>query len=465
MTIKLTDFAWRRALDEVEAARTEHAGDLPVSIRKGIAARLNVTDRHLRRLLDKQDVHEGNRGLTDEQLAYLAMKGTVSEAYRAIVRDGNFVGSVSTFRRRVEAAGRALYLGIVYGEEEMRDSYVYLRWEAAAPNAVWQQDSAWAHVAVLHRGGPVHPSVEFILDDNSRLLTGIAVKPWAPDGALATRTLATAMRGQLTPGGRQAKPTIVRHDQAAYYIGKHYTEAVSDARINDKAVRGRAPYLKGKVERVIRTARVECLNQMPGSFHVPKALGEDEAKLRHDVRDRLLSLDEFTERLVHWGRWYNEERPHGALGRRTPAEVWIAGAKPSTVQESDIVALLRQPTEVRVVSKNGIHWQNRDFTHPALNGMAGHGFEVQVGPDPDDPDALHVYRERLWLCTARPHAYWNDHMEEFFEARGSQEKRARGIRALASALRSDGVPSAGDRASEDYEARYEAMLGDKELSA
>src|SRR5574338_101401 len=106
MTIKLTDFAWRRALDEIEAVRNENDGELPASIRKGIAARLRVTDRHLRRLIDKQEVRE--------------MK---------------------------------------------RDSYVYLRWQATAPNAVWQQDSAWAHVAVLDRGRPVHPVVEFIIDD------------------------------------------------------------------------------------------------------------------------------------------------------------------------------------------------------------------------------------------------------------------------------------------------------------
>lgn len=465
MTIKLTDFAWRRALDEIEAARNDHGGELPASIRRGIAARLRVTDRHLRRLLDKQEVLEMKRDLTDEQLIYLAKTGCVTEAYRALVEDGKFSGSISTFRRRMAGIGRALYLGIVYGEEEMRDSYVYLRWQATAPNAVWQQDSAWAHVAVLDRGRPVHPVVEFIIDDYSRLLMGIGVKAWAPDSTLATRTLAMAMRGQLTPDGRHAKPTIIRHDQGAYYIGTHYTEAVSDAGINDKAVRGRAPYLKGKVERVIRTARVECLNQMPGSFHVPKALGEDEARLRHDVRDRLLSLDEFTERVLRWARWYNEERPHGALGRRTPSEVWREAAAPGEVRAEDVVALLRQPTETRVISKNGVHWRNREYTHPALNGMAAEGIEVQVGPDPDDPDALHVYRDRLWLCTARPHTYWRDRMEEFFDARRRVEKLAREIRARASELRSAGVPTQEDRASEDNEARYEAMLGDEELSA
>jgi hypothetical protein len=204
--------------------------------------------------------------------------------------------------------------------------------------------------------------------------------------------------------------------------------------------------------------------RLAGSFWVPKAVGEDEAKLRHDVRDRLLSLDEFTERVLRWARWYNEERPHGALGRRTPSEVWREAAAPGAVRAEDVVALLRQPTEVRVISKNGVHWRNRDYTHPALNGMADEGIEVQVGPDPDDADALHVYRDRLWLCTARPHAYWKDRMEEFFEARGRVEKHARMIRARASELRSAGVPTQEDRTSEDNEARYEVML-DEALSA
>lgn len=466
MTITITDFMWRQVLDQIDDVRAAHAGTLPVSIRKGMASQLTVSDRHLRRLLGDPEVAKGKPELTDEQLSYLSIYGTATEAHRALVADGMFGGSISTFRRRVDALGRALYLGIVHGEEEMRDSYVYLRWEASAVDAVWQQDSAWSRTAVLYRGRPVQPSVEFIIDDLSRSLVGIGVKAWAPDSTLATRTLAMAIGGQLTPGGQPAKPGIVRHDQGAYYLSDHFTEALSDARIVDKAVRGRSPYLKGKVERVIRTARVECLNHTPGAFRVPKALGEDPATLRHDGRDRLLSLEEFTERIERWARWYNEERPHGALGGRTPAAVRLEGTKPSEAGHAQaIVALLRLPTETRIVSKNGVHWENRDYTHPVLNGMAGQGIEVQVGPDPNDADTLHVYQGRLWLCTAHPHAYWKDRLEEFFQARGHEEKHARQIRALGSELRSRGVPSAEERLDAEVEERYDAMLGDEKAPA
>ena len=465
MTLKLTDLSWRRALDKVEAIRSRNDGELPPAERRMVAFSLSITDRHLRRLLDKQDEHEVKTGLSDEQLAYLAAFGTVSEAYNALCRDGLFDRSISTFRRRLEGVGRDLYLGIVYGEEAMRDSYVYLRWEAEHPNDVWQQDSAWAHVAVLLDGQEVQPVIEIITDDRSRLIIGIGLRAWAPDGQLAATTVAKAVQGQLTPDGCPAKPTIIRHDQGGYYLGGQYPDGLAKAWIINKAVRGRAPFLKGKVERTIRTMRVEFLNRLPGSFRVPKALGEDEAKLRHDPRDRLLTWEEFEAQLLAWARWFNEKRPHGALGGRLPAAVYLDEVSPSEVSADGIAALLWRPTETRKVSKNGIHWGNRDFTHPALNGLADEHTEVHVAPDPRDPDALLVYLGREWLCTALPHSYWKAHMDEFFKARGHVEKQARGIRALGSELRSRDVPSVEERLAEAQDKMLRANNGDEDEEA
>jgi putative transposase len=453
--------AWRRALADLEQARRED-GDIPTSIGKAIAQRLGITDRQLRRRLQAQAAGPPvERTLTDEHLAYLARYGTGAVAHDALVRDGLFEGSLSTFRRRVEAVNLAIYRGTVEGDEGAREAFAYLRWEAPEPNDTWQQDTIWANVTVLDGRTPINPVIEFIVDDCSRnAMVGL---PWpkAPDAEMAATAVAMAVSGKFTPGGEPARPKRIRHDQAAYYVGSHYTLAVAAAGIEPVAVPGRSPHLKGKGERFNRTVRVEFLRSLPGSFLRPMGLAEDEQALRHDPRDRLLTLEEFHALLDKWLRWYNEARPHSSLGGRTPAEVYRAGARPEAVNPRGLAMLRRRPSEQRTISKNGLRWDGRDYTHPVFTGRAG--TLVEVGPVDGDPGKLEVYLEGEWWCTAELHKAMQDRAEEFYQERARISKRTREIRRRASELRSDGVPTVEQRDDVDHESLIDDLI-DEDLA-
>jgi len=88
----------------------------------------------------------------------------------------------------------------------------------------------------------------------------------------------------------------VQTDRGGEFFAHEVQNRLRAWRIKFRPNRPRAPHLNGKVERVQRTALEEFW---------PTASLEDPA---------------LSSRLEDWGRFYNQHRPHTALGGRTPAE-------------------------------------------------------------------------------------------------------------------------------------------------
>jgi transposase InsO family protein len=430
---------------------------VPPPLRRAIAQRLGITDRQLRRRLARGAASNPDElGLSDEQLAYLAVHQSATEAWRALVADGQFTGSLSTFSRRIAAVNQALYEAITEGEEAMRDRFTYPRYQAEAVNDTWQQDTCWSYVSVLFGRTVISPTIELLVDDRSRHIMAVEVWPREPDAELAATTVAAAVSGSFTPNRTPAKPKRIRHDQAAYYTGDHYSRALAAAGILPAPVTGRSPHLKAKVERVIRTMRAELLTALPGSQRVAQALGDGE-RVRHDARDRLLTFEDFRASVIGWAHWYNTERPHASLDGRVPADVYQSECtEPARIGGHGLRLLTRRPSEKRKTSKNGIRFEGQDYTAPQLVA----GIVVDVAPRPGDSDGgLEVYRDDEWWCTAYPSAYWASRMPEFYAERTAVAKRGRTIRKRASELRSRGVPSLVERDEDDHDSLQDELLG------
>ena len=88
----------------------------------------------------------------------------------------------------------------------------------------------------------------------------------------------------------------VQTDRGGEFFAYEVQNRLRDWRIKFRPNRPRAPHLNGKVERVQRTALEEFWPTV-------------------DLEDPALS-----SRLEDWQRFYNQHRPHTALGGRTPAE-------------------------------------------------------------------------------------------------------------------------------------------------
>jgi transposase InsO family protein len=206
-------------------------------------------------------------------------------------REGLPVPSTSTIRRILHAAG------LVTPEPHKRPRSSWLRFEAAAPNEVWQSD-------VTHWRLADGSEVEICswLDDHSRYLLGCtAFRRVDGDDVVATFCAAGEVHGW---------PAATLTDNGAVYTSRFtggrnaFEYLLAYLGIRQKNGAPGHPQTQGKIERFHQTLK-RWLGQQPAA---------------RTLADLQAQLDAF--RLT-----YDEQRPHRAIGRVTPGEAYRAGPK------------------------------------------------------------------------------------------------------------------------------------------
>jgi len=182
-------------------------------------------------------------------------------------------------------------------EPPKRPRSSWIRFEAAAPNEVWQSDFTHWHLAD-------GTEVEIIswLDDHSRyLLACAAFRRVAGDDVVATFTAA---------GDAHGGPAATLTDNGAVYTSRFtggrngFEYLLAWLGVRQKNGAPGHPQTQGKVERFHQTLK-RWLGRRPAAA---------------DLASLQAQLDAF--RPV-----YNEQRPHRAIGRRTPAAAYAARPK------------------------------------------------------------------------------------------------------------------------------------------
>jgi transposase InsO family protein len=206
-------------------------------------------------------------------------------------REGQPVPSVSTIRRILHAAG------LVTPEPRKRPRSSWIRFEAAAPNEVWQSDFTHWRLAD-------GTEVEIIswLDDHARyLLACTAFGRVDGDDVVATFT---------TAGDAHGWPAATLTDNGAVYTSRFtggrngFEYLLAWLGVRQKNGAPGHPQTQGKIERFQQTLK-RWLGRQPAAA---------------DLVGLRAQLDAF--RLA-----YNEQRPHRAIGRRTPGEAYRATPK------------------------------------------------------------------------------------------------------------------------------------------
>ena len=203
-------------------------------------------------------------------------------------REGLPVPSVSTIRRVLHAAG------LVVPEPHKRPRSSWIRFEAAAPNEVWQADfTHWR----LADGSEVE--IASWLDDHSRYLLGCTVfRRVGGDDVVATFTAAGDAHGwpaaTLTDNGTVYTTRLVGGRNSLEHL-------LAYLGIRQKNGNPGHPQTQGKIERFHQTLKRWLARQ-------PRA---------PTLTALQAQLDAFRE-------VYNEQRPHRAIGRRTPGEAYRA---------------------------------------------------------------------------------------------------------------------------------------------
>jgi len=106
-------------------------------------------------------------------------------------------------------------------------------------------------------------------------------------------------------------PQVLRTDNGPEFLGETFTSWAKEAGMAIQYIQPGKPNQNAYVERFNRTYRDELLDQY-----------------------LFASLDDVREATYWWMREYNEERPHDALGDRTPAETRLQTAGISTFELS-----------------------------------------------------------------------------------------------------------------------------------
>ncbi|WP_394905065.1 integrase core domain-containing protein [Bifidobacterium breve] len=188
--------------------------------------------------------------------------------------------------------------GPVRPEPGKRPKASYTRFEASPPDELWQSD--FTHRPIATVPGAV---VVSRLDDHSR-------NPLHAR-AFATVTMDDVQATSLQACAEHGIPARTLTDNGIVYTTRPISAAPgrSERTLALMGVRqsnGRPchPQTQGKIERYHRTLKQWLSARPPAS-----------------------SIDELNEQLAEFQHVYNEERPHRALGRRTPGEAYHAKGK------------------------------------------------------------------------------------------------------------------------------------------
>ena len=185
--------------------------------------------------------------------------------------------------------------GFVLPQPRKRPTASWRRFEAAAPNELWQADATKWVIAT----GQVE--ILTFLDDHSRLITGCV--------ALCTATTEGTWEAFCTAVQAWGLPSGHLSDNGLNFSGRLRGYEVSfEANLRAAGVRPITsrpfhPQTCGKVERFHQTLK-RWLRRQP---------------LAPDLPDLQTQLDRFIA-------YYNAERPHRGIGRVTPLERWSATA-------------------------------------------------------------------------------------------------------------------------------------------
>jgi putative transposase len=165
------------------------------------------------------------------------------------------------------------------------------RSRAERSNERWAMDvthidcgrDGWAHLAA-------------VIDCHDRELVGyeFSLRARAKEAERALENACLARFGTLRPSG----PTpIVRSDNGLIFQSRRFRAACRDYRLRQEFITPYTPQQNGIVERFFRSVKEECVWQ-------------------HQFR----SFTDARRAIRTWIEWYNERRPHQALGYRSPKQ-------------------------------------------------------------------------------------------------------------------------------------------------
>jgi len=301
--------------------------------------------------------------------------------------------SYATVRQIIRGLNPGLTTLAHEGPVAYRDRYeIALRWEAEAPNAIWQADHTQLDVMILDdRGRPARPWLTLILDDYSRAIAGYAVFLEAPSALQTALALRQAVWRKADPSWVICGlPDTLYTDHGSDFISQHLEQVAADLHVRLIFSTAGVPQGRGKVERIFGSVTTELLPTLPGHL-APGRRGAPE-------NVPALSLGSLDAEIAGWIRRYNA-RTHPET-RTAPSDRWAAGGwlprMPESLENLDL--LLLTVAKARTVHRDGIRFQGVRYVDLTLAAYVGE--PVTVRYDPRDLAEIRVFHDGRFLCRA-----------------------------------------------------------------
>lgn len=387
-------------------------GKVPSEILRATATRLNCGERTLWRWLKNGlPASEQSRVLGGEQLiAVASAQGNLKRAWTDLQGRGLYTPGYRQFVRDFGALPPMMRNGLRYGVARAIDNGLFLKSnpEARLDRVIFDHTEADIRLQRLS-GGKLEmfrPWISLMIDSGTRFILATVITEGDglkgdPNTESLVALMATAIRGQHSTDGTfiGGIPKLVQCDNAKAHLAEAMLSGFLHLGITGSLIDPGSPWQDGKVERLMRTFKDEFLATLPGfTAALPTRYNKESWK-----PEGCLTVAEFKERLIGWVDTYNFERIHSSLNA-TPFEAWKSD---TTVIEQADDGLIRHAflasSKPRRVSKNGVRFEDIDYTDPALANIVGK--KVTLRYLPNDRTFVDVMVDGQFVCTATAHSH------------------------------------------------------------
>jgi putative transposase len=277
------------------------------------------------------------------------------------------------------------------GSAAYRDEFdLVYRFEAAAPNVIWQADHSLLPIWLLdERGQPAQPWLTIILDDFSRGVPGYFLGFANPTALQTALTLHQAIWRKGDARWRLCGiPSVFYTDHGSDFTSWHMEQVAVDLKMELVFSQVGIPRGRGKIERFFRSVEQLFLSTQPG--YAPEG--------RTGVVPSL-SLPLFDTRFRDWLLESYHQRPQEDLPM-PPQARWEASAflpqMPDSLEQLDL--LLLTVAKGRQIQRDGIRFQGYRYIDPTLAAYVGEAVTIRY--DPRDLAVIRVFYQERFLCQA-----------------------------------------------------------------
>lgn len=348
--------------------------------------------------------------LSGEALAVIAHYGYLKGAFNECQTRGLFDGSYRSFARAFGALDPAAQAGLLRGRKAMVALQPVMAYPLVGKNSIWVMDHTTSDVRTVSDTGQrvFRPNITIIRDKATSVVFTIMVINCRPNTETVVAGMAASMYGTTVagPGGEPifvgGRPEAVLVDNGGENTSDSLIDGLAELGVSLMSTTPGHSWQNGAAENIIGKYQREVEWNAPGYVRAGQGTdGEPKYVARtydeQDV-DNLLSINELRRRATTWAIRHNSTP--GADGK-SPLQRWAADSEPvEQVSMDEIRLAMLVSDKPHAVTKNGVHFRNREYHAADLAEYIGKGSLLTVRHLPGVVDWIEMFDGDRFIARA-----------------------------------------------------------------